>query len=388
MAYLQNKFNDSTMTNKIVGVFFFFFTTIGLAQSSLEFDGQLMLQGNLGLNTPKTYFVGGRYLPELTYRATIDSVQSFTFQAAANLSSSKFMSATGTTPLLGTVSPYRAWARYLNKQWEFRLGLQKIDFGTATLLRPLQWFNQIDPRDPLALTNGVYGLLIRYYFKNNANIWLWGLYGNDKTRGFDALPTVKRKPEFGGRFQMTVPKGELAFSYHYRTAAADEYQLINPYGDNPETRFGLDAKWDLGVGLWFESSYIKRKQNIGPFTQQYLLTLGMDYTFAFGNGLNIIGEHLISGYGEQHPFKQQPTQFSAISGNYPISFSSSLNLLYYHQWTSHQNTFLINYQHQFKDIAAYLIAYYNPEVTQGIQQNDILNTFSGPGIQLLFVYNH
>ena len=48
----------------------------------------------------------------------------------------------------------------------------------------------------------------------------------------------------------------------------------------------------------------------------------------------------------------------------------------------------MNYQHQFKDIAAYLIAYYNPETVQGIQQNDILNTFSGPGIQLLFVYNH
>ncbi len=376
------------MIHKIVTLLFFFCAATVMAQQTLEFDGQLMLQGNMGLNTPKTYFVGGRYLPELTYRITIDSVQSLTFQTAANFSSSKFITPSENTSLTGAVTPYRAWVRYLNKQWEFRLGLQKIDFGSATLLRPLQWFNQIDPRDPLALTNGVYGFLARYYFKNNANIWLWGLYGNDKTRGFDALPTFKKNPEFGGRFQFSVPKGELAFSYHNRTATSDENRWINPFTKNREFRIGLDGKWDLGVGLWVETSYIKRKQTIGPFTQQLLLTLGMDYTFPIGSGINLVGEHLISNYGEQNPFGQTPTHFTAFSGNYPISFFNSFSLLYYHQWTSHQNTFLMNYQHQFKDIAAYLIAYYNPETVQGIQQNDILNTFSGPGIQLLFVYNH
>ena len=68
------------------------------------------------------------------------------------------------------ISPYRIWVRYQIKNWEFRLGLQKIDFGSAQLLRPIQWFNQIDPRDPLGLTNGVNGLLVRRYFKNNSNL--------------------------------------------------------------------------------------------------------------------------------------------------------------------------------------------------------------------------
>ena len=61
----------------------------------------------------------------------------------------------------------------INKNIENRLGLQKIDFGSALLIRPLQWFNQIDPRDPLRLTNGVYGILFRQYFNDNSNIWLW-----------------------------------------------------------------------------------------------------------------------------------------------------------------------------------------------------------------------
>lgn len=33
-------------------------------------------------------------------------------------------------------------------------------------------FDQVDPRDPLKLTDGVRGLLGRYCFLNNADIWL------------------------------------------------------------------------------------------------------------------------------------------------------------------------------------------------------------------------
>ena len=43
---------------------------------------------------------------------------------------------------------------------------------------------------------------------------------------------------------------------------------------NPESRFGVDAKWDFGIGLWLESTYINRKKDIGNFSKQFLLTLG------------------------------------------------------------------------------------------------------------------
>ena len=43
-----------------------------------------------------------------------------------------------------SIDPYRIWLRYQINKWEFRAGLQKIDFGVAQLLRPIQWFNQID----------------------------------------------------------------------------------------------------------------------------------------------------------------------------------------------------------------------------------------------------
>lgn len=41
----------------------------------------------------------------------------------------------------------------------------------------------------MQLTNGVYGILGRYYFANNANIWFWTLMGNEKTRGFEVILT-------------------------------------------------------------------------------------------------------------------------------------------------------------------------------------------------------
>ncbi|CAG0898473.1 unnamed protein product [Cyprideis torosa] len=139
----------------------------------------------------------------------------------------------------------------------------------TSLLRPIQWFNQIDPRDPLQLTNGVYGVLGRYYFLNNANVWIWGLIGNSRTRGFDVLETNKAAPEFGGRYQHPTNKGEIAISYHYRTARTDG--ILLPLNEKiPEHRIALDGKWDLEVGLWFEAAVIHKREDLDLLTNQTL----------------------------------------------------------------------------------------------------------------------
>jgi len=363
-----------------------FLSSTALNAQRIEFDGQVQLQANQGLQENSSLFWGGRYLPEFNFESAQDSLQSWSIQVAANASA--FKSLNSTSQINTDLAPYRAWIRYLNKEWEFRLGLQKIDFGAASLLRPLQWFNQIDPRDPLALTNGVYALLVRYYFKNNANLWLWSLYGNQKPRGFDLFDSSKTKTEWGGRFQFLVPKGEWGFTYHYRTADFAENAIIDYFGESPEHRLGLDAKWDLGIGLWTESTYIKRNQPIGLFKHQFLSTLGLDYTFGIGNGLNLIAEHLISSLGSQHAFENQTSHVTAVNANYPLGLFNSISFLVYHQWSTNQNSLVLNYQEQFNKISAYLIAYYNSNQFDAAQQNEILYTFSGPGVQLLLIYNH
>ena len=358
------------------------------SQMKFEFDGQLMGQSNFNISKNNTSFIGTRYLPVLNFNTKSDSILStFSIEISGNLNFSRLSIPNKEIEIQSSIDPYRIWLRYQINKWEFRAGLQKIDFGVAQLLRPIQWFNQIDPRDPLGLTNGVYGLLVRHYFKNNSNLWLWGLYGNKKQRGFDALPTIKNIPEYGGRFQTFVPKGEAAISYNYRKAGIIESNDLFVY-ETPEHRIGFDLKLDLGFGLWTETTYIHKLKNIGLLTNQFLLNLGIDYTFAIGNGLTFSKEYLYYKSTDNELKESIDRGISALNLSYPLNIFSSLNALVYHQWNNKTQTFLLNYQHQFNNLSGYFIVYYNPDVVQGIQQNEIFRSFAGPGIQLLLVYNH
>ena len=127
--------------------------------------------------------VGVRYIPEFS----LSQKFSGSFSLAAELSLNgfgvaQFLSGED-TQTDGDLEPYRFWLRLSTSRFEARLGLQKINFGSAALLRPLMWFDSLDPRDPLQLTDGVYGLLVRYYFQNNANIWALGIVRERNRQG-------------------------------------------------------------------------------------------------------------------------------------------------------------------------------------------------------------
>jgi hypothetical protein len=38
------------------------------------------------------------------------------------------------------------------------------------------------------------------------HFWLWGLCGNDETKGWEAIPSDRKKIEFGGRWQRFLKK--------------------------------------------------------------------------------------------------------------------------------------------------------------------------------------
>ncbi|EPR66024.1 hypothetical protein [Cyclobacterium qasimii] len=359
-----------------------------MAQKDL-FHGQASIVSSYSPKNDLPFFFGARYIPELRINSSIDSVKNIDIVASANISSTVLFSDFNSTESNFSVNPYRVWLRYSSSQFELRLGLQKIDFGSAAVLRPLQWFNQIDPRDPLQLTNGVYGIMGRYTFLNNANIRLWGLYGNEKARGFDVVPTNKAVPEFGGRIQNPVPKGELAFSYHHRVANSITIGQVNAFDKIPENRFGLDGKWDLGVGLWFESVYVHRNKDLGNLTNQTLLNIGVDYTFPVGTGLNAVLEHMQINFDEENFAVNNALHVTAATLMYPLSFFDNLTTVMYYDWNTDNTSFFINYSHQFKKLTGYVMGYYNPEsIQQGIQQNEFVNQFKGPGLRLMLVYNH
>ncbi|MDD4150944.1 MAG: hypothetical protein PHE33_13050, partial [Bacteroidales bacterium] len=266
--------------------------SVQIVKHTIAFRGQASAWAGYNFDNTLPLQLGARYIPTLEYDINLKKDNLIDFELSANLYGSLLSNPFDTANADVNISPYRGWVRYSKNQFEIRLGLQKIDFGSATLLRPLQWFNEIDPRDPLRLTNGVYGALGRYYFLNNANIWVWLLYGNEKTRGFDAIQTNAKQPEFGGRIQYPTSRGEIAISYNHRTANAQDIFAFPQFEKIPEDRVGIDGKWDLTIGLWFEASHIIKHKDLGLLTNQSLLNVGADYTFGIGSGLNLVVEHL------------------------------------------------------------------------------------------------
>ncbi len=287
------------------------------------------------------------------------------------------------------VEMYRLWLRFSSSQFEVRAGLQKITFGPAMLLRSLMWFDRIDPRDPLQLTEGVYGLLGRYYFLNNANVWLWGLYGNDETKGWEVIPSAKDKLEYGGRLQLPLLRGEIAASYHHRVANLRNQLPSSPQSiEIPEDRFGLDGKWDIGIGMWFEGTLTRKELEISPLRYQRLITIGMDYTFDFGNGLNFIGEHFTIESSEKAFGSGDGISFSAVYFSYPIGLLDNLTVMINYDWENHDWYRYANWQRRYDNWSIYFIGFWNPDEFRIQQSQRERSLFAGQGLQLMVVFNH
>jgi len=360
----------------------------GFSQKKLEFSGELSSFFSFAPDNQLNSLAAIRYLPQLDYTSKFKNSTEFSFEAAANINGNSLFHPMDSFSSTGELKPYRLWARYSGKQFELRLGLQKINFGSAQLLRPLQWFDDVDPSDPLQFTNGVYGFLGRYYFLNNANIWFWALYGNENPRGLEAFGSNKKKPELGGRIQFSLMSGELAFSYHHRTANAENLEIMQSMDSIPENKIGIDGKWDLGVGLWFEAAFVKKEIAIPNFKYQEMLNVGSDYTFDIGNGLNLSVEHLALAYDEKAFQFNQLYHITSFLVNYSIGFFDQISLYGFYLWDNKKIMPLINYQHDFKHFSTYLMAYYTPKLKQNILGNNYSQQLTGSGLRLIIVFNH
>ncbi|MCX6256214.1 MAG: hypothetical protein NTV31_17330 [Bacteroidia bacterium] len=359
-------------------------------ESIFKLKGQIDAYSGLKFANPVQWQTGARFIPSVSigkqWKNNLKFDSEISFDSYLNYHFTGWkndVSGSG-------IKPYRLWLRLSTERFELRAGLQKISFGSAAMLRPLMWFDQLDPRDPLQLTDGVYALLSRYYFRNNANAWLWMLWGNDKPKGWETVPSVRKIPELGGRMQFPVPKGEVALSYHHRTA--DLNSIINPvdiYGaaTYPEDRLGLDGKLDLGVGLWGEYALIHSSPDTAYFRPwSKLFTLGMDYTFNLGNGLYMATEFFRYSNANKLFEPGSNKTFSLLSVNYPVG-NNKLGCIVYYNWTDKSWYRFINIQRQSDNWTFYLFLFWNPDkiaiYNTGVE-NDM---FAGKGIQLMAVFN-
>lgn len=375
-----------------------FLLTVGIsAKGQYSYFQDINIKGQLSgwlvpdpANSFKT-FTGIRYIPELYAKKELSDKLSLDTEISFNSFGSAMIHSFDSIITDGRIKPYRMWLRLSSRRFELRAGLQKINFGSATFLRPLMWFDRIDPRDPLQLTDGVYALLARYYFQNNANIWLWGLYGNKNTKGWEIIPTENKTIEYGGRFQTPFLTGEVGLTYHHRKGDLAETELPTIMSSTDifsENRIGFDGKWDLGIGLWFESSISHQDLDISALVFRRSINIGADYTFGLGNGINVMTEFFNYGASEKVFSEAESLNFSIFSLNYPLGLLDRISLMIYYDWENKDWYRFISLNRTYDKWSYYLIGFWNPDKFQIYNNQQDYSFFTGTGLQLMVVYNH
>jgi hypothetical protein len=212
---------------------------------------------------------------------------------------------------------YRYYLNAADTQSQLRIGMQHISFGPAKALRPLMWFDRVDPLDPYQVTEGVEAALFRHHWLNGANLWLWGVLGSADTKGNEIVGGKKNKPELGGRIQYPSPIGDAALSFHSRDSALGR-----------EYRLGADLRMDYALGWWLEGSASRFEGIPGALSLSALGSIGADYVLSVGNGLAITAESMILAISEEDMHSIRYEELSAaVILDYPIGLLDSLRFL-------------------------------------------------------------
>jgi hypothetical protein len=346
------------------------------------------------------YHNGGiRYIPHYTFLQPIDGGSFFDLDVSLN-GWAAFGS--GEDADDADLELYRLTARFATPRTETRIGLQRINFGPALLLRALRWFDSLDPRDPLQLTDGVYAARFRYVASSNASLWLWGLYGNDDPMGIELLPREEERPEFGGRLQLPVPGGEVAFTYHNREVNGAPLFIH----DFIENRFAIDGRWDIEIGIWLEA--VLQHQDLhdifiaaphydidpaignpyNPYKWAKIMTLGADYTLGVGNGIHVLCEHMAFAFSEKTLGWENDQQTSAYSINYPIGYLDNLTAIGFYSWESNEYYQYIAWQRTWDNFILQFSLFHYPDADApgGLYQSQL--PIAGNGGQITAIYNH
>lgn len=332
-----------------------------------RYEGEWTMNGSL------------RYMPQLIVSHTLGPGREVDLEATAYLSGSAGSEEDPETDL----TLHRLKLRLATQRTETRLGLQQINFGSAYLLRPLQWFDILDPRDPLMYTEGVYSLSAKYTGGSNASLWLWSLYGNDDTKGIDIYPSVKDEPEFGGRAQVPVPRGEMALTYHWRTVAGPA-PLI---GDYEEHRLGLDGRWDVTIGLWFEAAVTRSMSDAIPLEWSRLATIGADYTVPLGNGIHVLVESMVVSASEEPLDWSGDSWVSALMIGYSTGYRDRLTMIVYQDWDADEWTVHAAWERSWDHIIMNVSVYRFPKSVSTGGFRETL-ACADPGARVMLILNH
>ncbi len=261
---------------------------------------------------------------------------------------------------------HRLWLRYSSERLEVRLGLQKIAFGPGMVLRPLAWFDTLDPKDPTNQTDGVEALRVRYFMAGNSALWFWLIRRNSSASWTD-LNTFSP----GLRLDATTSYGELGLTFHQDGDWAAK---------NNQRRIAIDFRFDGFVGLWTEA-YVMYLDNT-KYSTSYMI--GGDYTFPLGQGLLMMTEHSLTRYD-----RLDVGPVSSVLVSYPISMFDQAMLILVNDWENKRTYNYLRWSRAYDNLSFNLMLSLNPR-RSAYEEAPLPVALAGFGssINFMIVYNH
>jgi len=354
-----------------------------LSLTAAPYLGELSLSTSATGPEPDDIQVIARYLPAYETQGAYSETWDYDIEMRYQV---QWYSSLDTDALSASslvVEPYRLALNLQSANAEYIIGLQKINFGPARILRSLMWFDSVNPMDPLELTPGVTGISTTHFYPSGRSSQAWLLLSGDQI-GWEFFPDKEGTFETGGRISIPNENGQIGISNHWRIADGSHANPDDP--DMYEGRIGLDGFWDLGVGLWFESVYKHQQFDSNPFLGQLQTTIGTDYTVWVGNGILLMTEHMMINMWATEV--ESYYIYSTIMASYSPTMFDQLSLMLYMDWETETPLAYLSWGQTYDSFRFTLGAFYtDTSSTQGSDAS-LNSNFSGKGIQLIVAYNH
>lgn len=356
-----------------------------VAASASPFVGELSLLASATGTEGQNIQLQSRYLPTFQKQGILSEVWDYNLELRWQLQWNSRLDMLDFSDANTLIEPYRVAVNLQSSRSEIILGLQKINFGSAKILRPLMWFDSLNPTDPLEITSGVTGLTARHYFDSGWSSQLWLLIPGDPI-GWEAFADQSNTLEAGGRISLPVFRGQIGVAADYRVADGSRIDAASP--DIAELKLGVDGFWDAGIGLWLESAYTNQQQASATLMEQLMTTVGADYTFWVGNGIFLTLENLNINTWNSPLSTDQNMNLSSLLVSYSPTMFDQLSCMVFMNWQSETPLFYLSWGQTY-DALRWTVGGFWTDVQSGAGNAAALNTdISGTGIQVIVAYNH
>ncbi len=341
-----------------------------LIAQSLSTKGQLWIGGLNGNNTPAnqpSLEMSIGYIPTVSFYNDMHNDRLFDVELAYRVE--QYYS--GNSLLLYNFEPHRLWMRFSNQTIEARLGLQKITFGPAQMLRSLSWFDSFDMKDPTGQTDGVDALRLQWFPSNSFAIWSW------------IVRNEQGVVSYGGRGEFSTHIGEWGITVHHDPT--DTLQMIGQTGtwfDQRHNRMALDFRYDGIIGLWNENALIFSKgKNI------MLVTIGADFTLPVASGILIMTESILTNSSN----KNSDRVYTAFMASMPLGMIHQVMFIAQLDWKEEKKYNYLRWSATYDRYSLNFIASISPKRSAYKAIDYLLpKTAAGFGtnFQLMFIYNY